>query len=96
MEPPTSRRSLFPQNAYGYDEYEVSATGLNVPLNGNTYWLNLQNASVPSGDPAYWDENSGMGCHSQGCPSQASDSAVGDDPIGIIRHHWDWWHGNDP
>ena len=68
------------QNAYGYDEYEVSATGLNVPLSGNTYWLNLQNATVPSGDPVYWDENSGMGCNSPGCPSHASESAVGTIP----------------
>jgi hypothetical protein len=29
-------------------------TGLNVPeVSGTTYWLNLQNASVPSGDPIY-------------------------------------------
>ena len=64
------------QNAYGYDEYEVSATGLNVPRNGNTYWLNLQNAKVPSGNPVYWDENDGVGCkgddgHGGGCPSEA-------------------------
>jgi hypothetical protein len=32
---------------------------------------------VPSGDPVYWDENSGAGCKSIGCPSQASESAVG-------------------
>ena len=68
------------QNAYGYWEYEVSATGLNVPLSGGTYWLNLQNAVTSQGDPVYWDENSGMGCHSQECPSQASDSAVGTIP----------------
>jgi hypothetical protein len=67
-------------NAYGYDEYEVTATGLKVGLNAGTYWLNLQNAVVTSGDPVYWDENSGMGCHSQGCPSKASDSAVGTIP----------------
>jgi hypothetical protein len=37
-----------------------------------TYWLNLQNASLPSGDPIYWDENSG--------PSLASQSSVGTIP----------------
>jgi hypothetical protein len=37
-----------------------------------TYWVNLQNASVPSGDPVYWDENSG--------PSQASENSVGSIP----------------
>ena len=47
---------------------------------GNTYWLNLQNAVVPSGDPVYWDENSGAGCKSSGCPSKASESAVGTIP----------------
>ena len=59
---------------------EVTASGLNVGLNAGTYWLNIQNAVVPSGDPVYWDENSGQGCHSLGCPSQASDSAVGTIP----------------
>jgi len=67
-------------NAFGYWEYEVSATGLNVGLNAGTYWLNLQNAVVSNGDPVYWDENSGMGCDSHGCPSFASDSAVGTIP----------------
>jgi len=67
-------------NAYGYWEYEVSATGLNVGLNAGTYWLNLQNAVVSNGDPVYWDENSGAGCDSPGCPSQASESALGTIP----------------
>jgi len=42
-----------------------------------TYWLNLGNAVVNSGDPIYWDENSGVGCTSPGCPSQASESSEG-------------------
>ena len=52
-------------------------TGLNVSLSaGQTYWLNLQNATVPSGDPVYWDENDGVGCGGDdgkggGCPSEA-------------------------
>ena len=29
---------------------------------GSTYWFNVFNAAVPSGDPVYWDENSGKGC----------------------------------
>jgi uncharacterized repeat protein (TIGR03803 family) len=49
-------------------------------LNAGTYWVNLQNASVPSGDPAYWDENSGTGCPSQGCPSLASANSIGSIP----------------
>ena len=42
--------------------------------------MNLQNASVPSSDPVYWDENSGVGCQGQGCPSQASQNSVGSIP----------------
>lgn len=42
-----------------------------------TYWLNLQNASIPSGDPVYWDDNRGVGCTSPGCPSSASDNYQG-------------------
>jgi PEP-CTERM motif len=68
-------------NQYGYDIDVVSVSGLNVNLNSNTtYWLNLQNASVPSGDPVFWDENSGVGCKSPGCPSKASESAIGTIP----------------
>ncbi len=65
-------------NQFGYDIDKISVTGLNVPeLSGVTYWLNLQNAAVPSGDPVFWDENSGVGCGGTGCPSSASESAVG-------------------
>ena len=54
-------------------------------LSGKTYWLNLQNAVVPSGNPVYWDENSGIGCGGDdgmggGCPSMASRGGVGTDP----------------
>jgi hypothetical protein len=62
-------------NQYGYNIDKVTITGLNVALQSrNTYWLNLQNASVAvaSGDPVYWDENSG--------PSSASESALGTIP----------------
>ncbi len=39
-------------NQYGFDIDKVTVTGLSVPLSaGPTYWLNLQNATVPSGDP---------------------------------------------
>lgn len=49
-------------------------------LNNGTYWLNLENGVVPSGDPVYWDENSGIGCTSPGCPSEASNNSVGTMP----------------
>jgi hypothetical protein len=41
-------------------------------LSSGTYWLNLQNASVPKGDPVFWDQNSG--------PSSASQNEVGTIP----------------
>ena len=64
-------------NQYGYDIDKVTVSGLNVALISNTtYWLNLQNATVPSGDPVFWDENDGVGCKGDngmggGCPSEA-------------------------
>jgi len=68
-------------NQYGYNIDVITVTGLNVPESkGVTYWLNLQNASVASGDPVYWDENSGAGCGGTGCPSSASESALGTIP----------------
>jgi hypothetical protein len=67
-------------NQYGFNIDKISVSGLNVSLSSGTVWLNLQNATVPSGDPVYWDENSGVGCNSQGCPSQAFQSAVGTIP----------------
>jgi hypothetical protein len=68
-------------NQYGFVIDEVTVSGLNVATtSGTTYWLNLQNAKVASGDPVFWDENSGVGCQSNGCPSLASYSAVGTIP----------------
>jgi hypothetical protein len=69
-------------NQYGYNIDEISVTGLNVSLNAKTYWLNLANASVPSGDPVYWDENNGVGCggddgKGSSCPSMPSENGVG-------------------
>jgi len=59
-------------NQFGYN-IDLITANMSVSLNyANTYWLNLQNAVVPSGDPVYWDENSG--------PSSASESAVGTIP----------------
>jgi PEP-CTERM motif len=71
-------------NQYGYDIDQITVTGLDVNLKSTTYWLNLQNAVVPSGNPVYWDENSGVGCKGDdgkggGCPSEAS-GGLGSDP----------------
>jgi hypothetical protein len=59
-------------NSYGFNVCDESTTNFSTTLNAGTYWLNLQNASVPSGDPVYWDENSG--------PSSASENTVGSIP----------------
>jgi hypothetical protein len=59
-------------NSYGFNVCTESTTFSGPTLNSGTYWLNLQNASVPSGDPIYWDENSG--------PSSASENTVGSIP----------------
>ncbi len=68
-------------NQYGYDVCTETSSNINGPtLQPGIYWVNLQNASVPSGDPVYWDENSGVGCMSPGCPSQAQESSVGTIP----------------
>ncbi len=58
-------------NQYGYN-IDLISFNAGVPLAAGTYWLNLYNATVPSGDPVYWDENSG--------PASASESAVGTIP----------------
>ncbi len=49
-------------------------------LANGTYFLELSNAIVPSGDPVYWDENDGVGCTSPGCPSMAFANNVGSIP----------------
>ena len=68
-------------NSYGYNIDEITATGLNVNLtSGTTYWLNLGQGQNSSGNPVYWDENSGIGCKSNGCPSQASEVDIGTVP----------------
>lgn len=70
-----------PSNQFGYNVCTETSSTFNGPtLNAGTYWVNLQNASVPSGDPIYWDENSGEGCDSPGCPSEADQNEVGTIP----------------
>lgn len=56
-------------NQYGYNVCAETGSFSQIALNPGTYWVNLQNAIVPSGDPVYWDENSG--------PSQASNDSIG-------------------
>jgi hypothetical protein len=52
---------------YNIDEDTFALNGVLVP--STTYWFTLQNLSIPSSDPGYWDENNG--------PSAAFDSALG-------------------
>lgn len=46
-------------NPYGFTVCQESTTFNGPSLNQGTYWLNLQNAFVNTGDPVYWDQNSG-------------------------------------
>jgi hypothetical protein len=60
-------------NQYGFNVCTASGNLTNsITLNGSTYWVTLQNAAVNTGDPIYWDENSG--------PSLASENSVGTIP----------------
>lgn len=58
-------------NSYSYDVCTETGNFGPVSLAGGTYYLNLFNAVSAEGNPVYWDENSGVGCHSPGCPSTA-------------------------
>src|SRR5450759_1451927 len=61
-------------NQFGYarEQNTYNFTGDFDINNGQTYWLTLSNASVPSGNPVYWDENSG--------PSSAFENTLGSIP----------------
>ncbi len=59
-------------NQYGYNICQENSSFSGPNLSSGTYWVNLQNASVPSGDPVYWDENEG--------PSLSSNNSVGTMP----------------
>lgn len=58
-------------NQYGYDVYQEGFM-VNAPLPAGSYWINLQNATTNSGEPVWWDQNSG--------PSLASENSVGTMP----------------
>jgi PEP-CTERM motif len=69
-------------NNFGFDvcEYEGTFSGTTLPPGAPPLWVSIQNAVVPSGDPAYWDENSGVGCMGAGCPSMGYVNTVGTIP----------------
>ena len=68
-------------NQFGYNVCDETASfnGGGVALGAGTYWMTLSNASVPSGDPAYWDMNSG--------PSQAQENTLGTIPSESFTIH---------
>ena len=69
-------------NQYGFNVCtETVVSYLSIPeLSPGTYWINLENAAVSNFDPAFWDQNSGVGCMSPGCPSQAQSYYYGPIP----------------
>jgi len=64
-------------NSYSFDVCTETGSFTGIALNNGTYWVNLQNAVDSEGQPVYWDENSGVGCHSPGCPSLAGPGGEG-------------------
>ena len=76
-------------NQYGYDIDKITVTwSVSGLTDGRTYWLNLQNAAVPSGDPVYWDENSGVGCGGSGLPVTGLRECRRHDSLGSLHHQW--------
>ncbi len=68
-------------NNFGFDVcQEQSANFIGPALPAGNYYLTLENATTQEGNPLYWDENSGVGCHSPGCPSLAEDNGLGTVP----------------
>jgi hypothetical protein len=59
-------------NGFGLQVAIVDFTFADINIGAGTYWLTLSNATVPSGNPVYWDENSG--------PSSAFENTLGSIP----------------
>ena len=66
-------------NNFGFDVCQESGSFLLSSVTGNAY-LTLENAVTAEGNPLYWDENSGVGCMSNGCPSSAQENTLGTIP----------------
>lgn len=67
-------------NGFGFNVCTETGNFDGPALDAGTYWLTLQNAFDTEGDPVYWDQNDGVGCHSVGCPSMAVDTSLGSIP----------------
>ncbi len=74
-------------NNMGYNVCDEFGNLTGLYLGAGDYWLTLSNAIVPSGDPAYWDSNAGVGCHSDGCPSLAQENTIGTIPSEAFSIH---------
>lgn len=59
-------------NGAGFNVCNETGNFAGINLDPGSYWLNLQNASVNTGDPTFWDMNSG--------PSLASENSLGTIP----------------
>ncbi len=66
-------------NNFGFDVCQESGT-FSSEVNSGNYYLTLENAVTVEGNPLYWDENSGVGCQSDGCPSSAQENTLGTNP----------------
>ncbi|MGB8885849.1 MAG: PEP-CTERM sorting domain-containing protein [Candidatus Korobacteraceae bacterium] len=67
-------------NNFGFDVCAESGNYFGPALNPGNYYLTLSNATTLEGNPLYWDENSGVGCLSNGCPSSAQENTLGTIP----------------
>src|SRR5579864_6393403 len=67
-----TQSSNCPTNQFGYQICTETGSFTGLTPAAGTYWLTLQNAVVSTGDPVFWDENSG--------PSSASENSVGTIP----------------
>jgi len=83
-------------NNFGFDVCTLSASWPGLSMAGGTYWITLDNAAVTSGDPVYWDENSGAGCGGSGCPSSAQENTVGTIPSEAFTLYGPCGFGNSP
>ncbi len=86
-----------------YPGYEIHLIRLTLPVTSNlrfaagaNYWFTLQDATTLTGDPVYWDQNSGVGCRGWngtglGCPSRAVFTGLGSVPSEsfVIYGNWD-------
>jgi hypothetical protein len=52
---------LIAPNTFGYDVQSVNFSIPDTPLLAGTYYLSLQNAVTTQTQPAFWDQNNGLG-----------------------------------